>query len=385
MPDTLGVTALPADYDAGLTGGLSEDPYDLFKADGTAIQTLDRAVGDSSPETIAELMREIDRAYDAFDLMAVSHGWHAASGLSAEEHLPAVPAESFDLADFVADVAEAETGQTSTTQDEIRLPASWAHGLDGLPGFDAARCVMRFTRNPETWRDHEGRDLGYLGRAHPLVLRAIRHGCGLNGAVTMGCHDYLALLLTSEIEIRVSHRVMFRQIVAIIATPDRPPVEIDRWLAVGDAESTVTAAGVWDRLFASWSERAQSKSRDLLSRIASRRHKAFVARYDKMNKQQTAQSRRWLRVKANIFCGPFTPSTGDLFGVPDTGPAWRVERDPLTRLISFATDPATAAAKRREANEVIATFQGIEPASTMPGPIVSRPLGMLMLVPRNGP
>jgi Type III restriction enzyme, res subunit/Helicase conserved C-terminal domain len=385
MPDTLGVTALPADYDAGLTGGLSEDPYDLFKADGATIQTLDRAVGDSSPETIAELMREIDRAYDAFDLMAVSHGWHAASGLNAEEHLPAVPAESFDLADFVADVAEAETGQTSTTQDEIRLPASWAHGLDGLPGFDAARCVMRFTRNPETWRDHEGRDLGYLGRAHPLVLRAIRHGCGLNGAVAMGCHDYLALLLTSEIEIRVSHRVMFRQIVAVIATPDRPPVEIDRWLAVGDAESTVTGAGVWDRLFASWSERAQSKSRDLLSRIASRRHKAFVARYDKMKKQQTAQSRRWLRVKANIFCGPFTPSTGDLFGVPDTGPAWRVERDPLTRLISFATDPATAAAKRREANEVIATFQAIEPTSTMPGPIVSRPLGMLMLVPGNGP
>jgi hypothetical protein len=290
-----------------------------------------------------------------------------------------------DLANFVAAVAEAETGQKPAIQDEIKLPASWVHGLDGLPGFDAARCVMRFTRNPETWRDYEGRDLGYLGRAHPLVLRAIRHGCGLNGAVAVGCHDYLALLLTSEIEIRVSHRVAFRQIVAIIATSDRPPVEIDRWLAIGAPAPTVAAKGVWDKLFASWSERAQSKSNDLLSRIASRRHKAFVARHDKMKKQQTAQSRRWLRVKANIFCGPFTPSTGDLFGVPETGPAWRVERDPLTRLILFATDPATTAAKRREANEVIATFQAIEPASGMPGPVVARPLGMLMLVPRNAP
>ncbi|MGD0431835.1 MAG: helicase-related protein, partial [Acetobacteraceae bacterium] len=84
MPDTLGVTALSDDYETGLTGRLSEDPYDLFKTDSETIRTLDQVVLDSSPDTVAELMREIDRAFDAFDLMAVCHGWHGVHGINAE-------------------------------------------------------------------------------------------------------------------------------------------------------------------------------------------------------------------------------------------------------------------------------------------------------------
>ena len=145
MPDTLGVTARSDDYETGLTGRLSEDPYDLFKTDSEAIRTLDRAVLDSSPDTVAELMREIDRAFDAFDLMAVCHGWHGVHGLNAEleqliraEQLRDKSAAAEDLADFVGLVAEAETGEPVTTQNEIRLPPNWVRGLDGLPGFDSA-------------------------------------------------------------------------------------------------------------------------------------------------------------------------------------------------------------------------------------------------------
>ena len=58
------------------TGRLSEDPGDLFQADATEIRSLDRAMADNSPQIVGELMREIDRAFDAFDLMAVNHGWY---------------------------------------------------------------------------------------------------------------------------------------------------------------------------------------------------------------------------------------------------------------------------------------------------------------------
>jgi hypothetical protein len=52
--------------------------------------------------------------------------------------------------------------------------------------------------------------------------------------------DRLGLLLTFEIEIPVSHRVVFRQIIAILASPDRPPVEISHWLAFGAAEHAIS-------------------------------------------------------------------------------------------------------------------------------------------------
>jgi hypothetical protein len=384
MPDTLGVTALPGDYEAGLTGGLSEDPYDLFKADSDTIRTLDRAAGDSSPDTVANLMREIDRAFDAFDLMAVCHGWHGVQGSNAEMgqlRYDREPAE--DLADFVAAVAAEETGEAPTTHHEIRLPANWAYGLDGTPGFDSARCVLRFTRHFETFRDKTGRDVAYLGRAHPVVLRAIRDCCRSPAPISVGRADHLGLLLTFEIQIPVADRTVFRQVIGILATPDRQPVELDHWPGLDISELADPEDQIWDRLFACWSGPARSKSEDLLSGIASRKQETFVAHYEELRQQQIARSRRWLRVRANHLCGLFTPMTGDLFGASDTEPAWRHQRDPLTRLISYATSPETPVGKRREANDVLEAFRGMEPSAAKPSTVVSRPLGMLMLVPGN--
>ena len=107
------------------------------------VRTLDRAVGESQPETVAALMRDIDRAFDAFDLMAVSHGWHGARGLNAgidrindaEQRWSASDCVE-DLPDFVSAVIEAETNERSSILGEISLPKNWVHGLDGLPGLD---------------------------------------------------------------------------------------------------------------------------------------------------------------------------------------------------------------------------------------------------------
>ena len=55
----------------------------------------------------------------------------------------------------------------------------------------------------------------------------------------------------------------------------------------------------------------------------------------------------------------------------------------MARLISLATCPETSVSKRREANEALETFRTINPPAVMPGPVVSCPIGMLMLVPRD--
>jgi hypothetical protein len=388
MPDTLGVTASLENYDAPLMGGLSENPADLFTRDTEVLRTLDRAVGDIRPETVAELMREIDRAFDAFDLMAVSHGWYGTRGLNAgmeqindtdQLRVPAGLAE--DLPEFVGAVIQAETSEQVLSLDEIRLPKNWVHGLDGLPGFDPSADVVRFTRDYEAWRDSTGRSMGYFGRAHPLVLRAIRHGCRLPGGVSVRHWNHIGLLLTFEMEISIGSRVAFREIIAVMVRPDYPPAESDQWMALGTSKYFVSDESVWDRQFAYWASQGLLDSELMVSGIGLQKHEEFVERFEAMKHEGTARSRHWLRVKTDLLCGAFAPPTGDLFGASASGPEWRFQEDPMTRLISLATCPETPPSKRREANETLEAFRTIEFPSALPGPIVSRPIGMLMLVP----
>jgi hypothetical protein len=240
---------------------------------------------------------------------------------------------------------------------------------------------MRFTRDVEFHVEPAGQTAGFLGRAHPLVLRAIRRGCQLNGTVAVAYGPHLGLLSTFEIEIAQAGPVVFRRIVAVMAMPDRPPAEIRDWLCLGTRECL--AGTVWDRLFASWAEPARPATEALVHDIADRQHEMFAAAHEASSRDQASRSRHWLRTRANHLCGPFIPPTGDLFGEPASGPDWRSREDPLTRLISFATDTETPAAKRREANETIAALRTVEARYSALGPVTYRPLGMLMLVPAD--
>jgi ERCC4-related helicase len=391
MPNTLGVTAEADHYATPLMGSLSEDPADLFKPDPEIIRTLDRAAGDNRPDAIVSLSREIDRAFDAFDLMAVCHAWNGTHGFSTGKGLLAEAEQSAhsglapeDLPAFVSAVVEAEVNDSVSGQDEIKLPANWTHDLNDLPGFDATASVLRFTRDFETWRDDSGRITGFLGRAHPLVLRAMKHGCHLPGAVAVGWADRIGLLLTFELEIRISERTMLREIVAVMARPDHPPTEIIQWITLGASGPNPPFDRVWDRLFASWAGEAWQESERLVSTIASRKREVFVARHNTSNDRELAQTNRWLRVKANQLCGSYVAPTGDLFGDPDpSSPDWRRKEDPLARLVSLATDPAIPGSKRREANDVLQIARANEPSRQASAEIVTQPIGMLMLVPKD--
>jgi hypothetical protein len=189
------------------------------------------------------------------------------------------------------------------------------------------------------------------------------------------------LLLTFEMEISIGSRVAFREIIAVMVRPDYPPAESDQWMALGTSKYFVSDESVWDRQFAYWASQGLLDSELMVSGIGLRKHEAFVERFEAMKHEGTARSRHWLRVKTDLLCGAFAPPTGDLFGASASGPEWRFQEDPMTRLISLATCPETPPSKRREANNTLETFQTIEFPSALPGPIVSRPIGMLMLVP----
>ena len=368
MPDTLGATA-----DAGgtLTGELSEDPEDLFPPDAGTIRTLDRAAEETSPETVAALLREIDRAFDSFDLMAVSHGW---LGPRADDAIPHrdIAAAPDGLADFVRSVLVLETG------DPSRVPKTWLDGMADLPGIDPLRGTLCLTTDAGVFLGPDGQSVGFLGQAHPLVRRAIRHGCQLPGAVSAVRADRLGYLTTFELEISAAGHTAVRRVFAILAEPDRPPIEIDPFLflALG---LPVDEDGLWNRRFAPWAwpEAAMALAGD----IATRDYRAFRAGHDTSAAREASRLHAWLRLRANRLCGPGASPIEDLFGAPPPGPAWRSERDPEARLVAFAADPETSASHRREANDVLCVLQTTRARNQRAPEVQWHRIGLLMLVP----
>jgi len=221
--------------------------------------------------------------------------------------------------------------------------------------------------------------MGFLSRAHPLTTRAVWRGCHLPAAVSAARHDRLALLLTYEIEIATHGRPAYRRMLGVLAAPDRPPEPVDDPLAFATTETIAD----WTRDFAPWAGEARAASNALVWKIAEEDRNGFVVKHDTARRARLDRTRDWLRVRADLLCGPAEAPTGDLFGAPAPGPSWRYRTDPRTRLAAFATDPEVAAPRRRDANATLEMFGTLSAANGEPDAVVCRPLGLLMLVPAD--
>ncbi|MGE4047896.1 MAG: helicase-related protein, partial [Acetobacteraceae bacterium] len=182
MPDTLGVTADEDAWTTGLVAGFAEDPATLFPDAPPPIRTLDRAGQETDSDAYRALRREIDRAYDGFEPMAVRHGWMAGQGIGAEgTHLASAcnarvagnrMLGGIALDRFVADAIALETGQDPGPPGRLILPPAWRPGLDGLPGYDPHTGILTISVDPDRMMDADGHALGFLGAAHPVVRLA---------------------------------------------------------------------------------------------------------------------------------------------------------------------------------------------------------------------
>ena len=160
MPDTLGVTAEPDAWTKGLVAGFAEETASLFPDPPSPVRTLDRAgeAGDSA--AYQALRREIDRAYDGFEPMAVRHGWLADPGMGAGGRGLAVARIARDAglrslggitpAEFVRRVIAEEgpegsrSGRPITAADAPRDPIATAwSAASGDPEHTIAEPVFR--------------------------------------------------------------------------------------------------------------------------------------------------------------------------------------------------------------------------------------------------
>jgi hypothetical protein len=260
---------------------------------------------------------------------------------------------------------------------------------------------MRLTSDPERVRDDAGRSLGYLGRAHPLVRRALervrslRFGAGegfLERRVSAARGDGARpeVLFTFLGAVQSAAGPELERVVAVRTDPSgavRAETEPGAWLALTTGDRAVPTLGLWERHFVGWAPGRQREA----ARAAREAFAPIAADFGQHHAKVLDRERRdldaWLAARAEALCGAPEVPEADLFGtvsLPVAG--WRTATDPTERLAGFAKDPAVPAPRRREAEGVLALHaarvRALErrAALQVPEPAL---LGYLMLVPEG--
>jgi hypothetical protein len=297
----------------------------------------------------------------------------------------------------VSEAIEAETAHHPGGRGVLRVPADWRSGLDDLPGFDRASGTFRFTRDHAKLRDRCGRSVGVLGRAHPLVRRAVSsmhrltsamYDCrvGIAGAAS---GESPAVLFTFNVELRSAIRVELRRVIAVLLREHGAIAELEgaeHWLAYADPARAVAAPAVWNRLFAHWVPQRRSEVLSAAETAMRREADRVTSELGQRAEHEATSLGNWLRQLADNICGVYEPAVGDLFGAAPRGPGWRSASAPLERLAMFAADSDNALERRRQADAVVELFQrrcaDLAAYTDLSEPLL-HPTGMLMLVPAS--
>lgn len=416
VPNTLGGITTDEAQTVRLLEGLGEEEQTLFARPQREIRQMD-AEGDEDTGTPAyqELLAEVERAMAGYEKAARTSSWLGEVGLNAEAKLLAEASHARDegkrlgaveLTDFVCQALEADGGEvirgdrsTNSAADvALRLPPVWTHGLQDIPGYDAEQRTLRLTADQKRTRDGAGQSLGFLGRAHPIVRRALDRVRNLRFGETDAWLDRRV----SAIEVDATHASIlctylgvvdsdrgheFERVLAVQIDQTGEVLihmEPDSWLAVVDAGRPIATADLWDRFFASWGDGARARAFEAISTSFAEIASPQLAEHQQLIDRERRDLDDWLRARTEALCGQVKQVQADLFGGVGELPSWATATDPAERLAGFATDGSNPPAARREADGVLRLhrkrLQELE-ARAQSRVLEPQPLGMLLLVP----
>jgi superfamily II DNA or RNA helicase len=419
VPNTLGITSTEAGQ-ARLLKGLMEEEGQLFKTQHEVFSFTDGNENDGADEATRELLEEIDRSLHGFQKAASSHAWLGDAGLNAEEHLVREAEEArargrryehFDLARFVCDAIRLDGGQVRGQLTDPHfalhnLPNLWTFGLKELPGCDADQRLVRLTTRLDVTADEQQNSVGFLGRAHPLVRRAIDRVRTLSfGATALAGQDQRVSAVKAKVTAtellftflgRVSSHAgrELEEVLAVQATDDGECTfyeSAEGWLHLADPAAAIRTTDVWKTRFATWWERAQQEALAAARRGFEPAATRFIANRQSALQREAANQQQWLQRRAEEITGASAPPAERerlLFDTaeppPASTPAWHATADPVQRLAAFHGDRDQPAAKRAEAEGVLRIHQQrmerLGRLTELRQPEII-PLGMLMLLP----
>jgi len=413
VPNTLGLTSEDALGSRLLEGMLEEEG--LFEREEPEFTLLADDENNGATAAAKDLFEEIDHVLKGFD-KAVTQKWYGSDGMSAEPTLwkEAENARTkgqklgpVDLLKFVTEAAQI-SGAKVSQKDKIttlQLPNTWIHGVKDMPGFDSAEQCIRLTTDLDLTHDEKKRTVGYLGRAHPLVRRAVDQIQQMAYGAEAKIQDLRVTVVegnckTPEVICTYLGRLTsqagreLEQVLAVRLTKGQAPefIENTEWLALTKSEHARKTGGVWDAEFKSWvpkqMEAAETTAAKVFKTIAG---KYGANRRTEIDAEEERQS-KWLTTRAEQIIGDRAPDLQkDLFGKSKPGaqeiPNWSTYSDPAQRLAGFAQDRNQPSQLRHEANGVLVLWNKRKDAllaqRTLRDPEVV-PIGMLLICQKGG-
>lgn len=422
MPDTLGVTVVGGEkFSDKLIEGMADEQQDLFKKAERAIDFKAPEQDDIANPAYKELLSEVERAISGYEKNAKSHSWLVETGLNAEVAKVTEAEEArarggkqsgVDLVEFVRGALEVEGGEIKETPDGgLTLHLSGNFGRDeflrsllqGLPGFDEKQNVLRVTTDPDRAADKEGEALAYLGRAHPVVRRAIDRvrnqqfgttGEILDRRVSAATHDGKEpeILFTFLGTVESGAGREFERLLAVrVGKQGSPKVYLEHadWQDLTALSRQTATKGLWEKHFEAWGMDRKAPALEAARKAFSKVSEEFVQKHQSSLAAEREALEGWLRARAEDLCGAVRPEQAKLFqgqGQTPAAPSWASLTDPVARLAGFANDGSNLPSHRREAEVTLGLYNARQKDLERRGNLsTGEPalVGMLMLVPAS--
>jgi hypothetical protein len=341
-----------------------------------------------------------------------TEGVNAEASLFTEADLAREKGEELTTVELMGFIQDAVRLNGGDVQEEgeivvLKLPSTWGRGFDGVPGYDPDERSFRLTTNIEILRDSSDREVGFLGRAHPLVRQAldrVRH-LALGSASSIQDQRISAIAANvnePELLFTFIGRIFskagreFERIFAVKITKSgeiSPVTQNSKWLKETTPKNAIRTKDLWKNEFEKWGkgkeEAASKKARDAFKNIAG----DFIFKRRADLAKERDRNVEWLEQRAKEIIGDrgFTSVQIDLFGNSKSEPlkqpaSWAKLEEASARLAGFAQDRTQPPNHRHEANGVITLYKKrmdqINAHEQLREPeIIS--VGMLMIVPKG--
>ncbi len=423
VPNTLGLTTSSDASQVRLLKGLMDEDTKLFQQEPTLFDFHEGDESQGADEATKELLEEIDRSLKGYEQAARTSAWLGEAGLNAEEPLLEEATEAralggrvskVDLAAFVCNAVRLHGGQVAGRIDDdhftLRLPPAWCHGLEDLPGYDPSKRLVRLTTKLDVTRDSADNPVGYLGRAHPLVRRALDRVRNLSfgGTATTGRDPrasaavadvpeptllYTFLGRLSSRAGRELERVLAVQVIASGTTHVFDTAA--QWAPLADPDKAIRTTDLWDQHFKTWGQDAGDRAEQAALASFQPLAQQFVAERTRSLEAERESHQQWLQKRCEEITGTpqkaavqrtFFDDVSASGGEAVAPPAWISIADPAERLAAFATDHHQPPSKRTEADGVLRVYRqrtAILDSLAALGEPEMIPLGVLMLIPEE--
>lgn len=419
VPDTLGGITTDDAQTVRLLEGLADEEATLFSRPSREIRQIESDSGDDlSTPAYQKLLAEVERAMTGYEKAAKSSVWLGEAGLNAEARLVNEANQAreegerlgaVELTQFVERALEDDRDTSSPVRKaaedssviELHLPSSWTHGLPDVPGYDESSRTLRITRDRSRTRDAAGRSLGFPGRAHPVVRRALDRvrnvrfgdsGAFIDRRVSAIALDTAApeLLCTflGIVESERGHEL--ERVLAVRINEAGTPLVYEspeEWLALLDEGKPIATKQLWERDFAAWGGQARGAAQAEAAAAFARVAASQIDDHRQQIESERTDLNQWLAARAENLCGTVQQVQADLFADAQPVEGWRTDSNPASRLATFAMDAANSPAARREAEGVLLLFQKRDRELRARAEVriaEPQPLGMLMIVPAAG-